>query len=111
MGKQKVVIRLGMVDAKQRSKALKTVVGFNGITSASLDGKEKDQIVVVGDGIDPVTLVKKLRKRMNYAELLSVAPADEKKEEDKLVKAMELIVKGTVAFIASYLKPSYSLHP
>ncbi|EHA8590214.1 hypothetical protein COCNU_scaffold016239G000010 [Cocos nucifera] len=73
-----------MVDEKKRSKALKIVVGLDGVTSASVDGKEKDQIVVVGDGIDSFALVRKLRKRMKYAELLSVAPADEKKEEAKV---------------------------
>ncbi|XP_010942541.1 heavy metal-associated isoprenylated plant protein 16 [Elaeis guineensis] len=90
MGKQKVVIRLSMVDAKKRSKALKIVVGLDGVTSASVDGNEKDQIVVVGDGIDSFALVRKLRKRMKYAELVSVAPEDEKKEEAK-PKDIELI--------------------
>ncbi|XP_026661847.2 heavy metal-associated isoprenylated plant protein 39-like [Phoenix dactylifera] len=94
MGKQKVVIRLGMTDARKVSKALKIVVGFNGVTSASLDSKKKDQIVVGGDGIDPVSLVKRLRKYMKCVELLKVESEDEKEEKDKskdLIKAMELL--------------------
>ncbi|XP_072963473.1 heavy metal-associated isoprenylated plant protein 16-like [Typha angustifolia] len=96
MVKQKIVIKVSMEGGysagylcclmklasmectTKRSKALKIVVGFCGVISASLDGEDK--IVVVGDGVDPVALTRMLRKRMHYAELISV---EEKKDEEK----------------------------
>ncbi|XP_020109108.1 uncharacterized protein LOC109724637 [Ananas comosus] len=80
MVKQKMVLKLSMEDPKKRSKALQIAAGFTGVTSTSLEG---DRIVVVGDGVDPVTLTAALRKRMGYAELISVAVVEEKKEEKK----------------------------
>ncbi|XP_073001745.1 heavy metal-associated isoprenylated plant protein 47-like [Typha latifolia] len=98
MVKQKIVIKVSMEGGysagylcclmklasmectTKRSKALKIVVGFSGVISASLDGEDK--IVVVGDGVDPVALTRMLRKRMHYAELISVGE-EEKKEEKK----------------------------
>lgn len=53
---------------------------MSGIISAEIDG---EKIVVVGDGIDSVTLVVMLRKKMGYAELDSVAAVEEKKEGKK----------------------------
>ncbi|XP_072963293.1 heavy metal-associated isoprenylated plant protein 47-like [Typha angustifolia] len=79
MVKQKIVIKLAMEDAKRRSKALKIVVGFSGVTSTSLEGEDK--IVVIGDGIDSIALTTALRKRMCHAELMSVG--EEKKKEEK----------------------------
>lgn len=49
-----------------------------GVISAKLEG---DKIVVEGDGIDSIALTTTLRKRMGFAELVSVAAMDEKKEE------------------------------
>ncbi|XP_027063248.1 heavy metal-associated isoprenylated plant protein 16 [Coffea arabica] len=81
--KQKVVIRLSMSDEKSRKKAFKTVVGHAGVESTALQGKEKDQIEVVGDGIDAVKLATLLRKNVGYAELVTVSPVGEKKDGDK----------------------------
>lgn len=50
--------------------------------SASIDGAEKNQMVVVGDGVDSVTLTTLLRKRMGFAELVSVITLQEKKAEE-----------------------------
>jgi len=51
-----------------------------GVISAQVDG---ERITVVGDGIDSVALTVMLRKKMGYAELVSVGSAEEKKEEKK----------------------------
>ncbi|KAG6466373.1 hypothetical protein ZIOFF_075866 [Zingiber officinale] len=69
----KVVMRLPTSDAKKRTKALQTASGFPGVVSVSLD---RDRLIVVGEGIDSVTLIVVLRKKMDPVgvELLSVGP-------------------------------------
>ncbi|GFP78736.1 hypothetical protein PHJA_000017100 [Phtheirospermum japonicum] len=66
---------------KCHSKALKIAVGIPGVESVELAGKEKDQVVVIGDGIDSVELTRRLRKKVAHAELVSVGEA--KKEQSK----------------------------
>ncbi|KAK8951164.1 hypothetical protein KSP39_PZI004283 [Platanthera zijinensis] len=39
-----------------------------------------DKIIVVGEGIDSVQLTKLLRKKMGYADFVTVASVEEKKE-------------------------------
>ena len=48
--------------------------------SAALQGQDKDQIVVTGDGVDAVVLTTSLRKGVGHAELVSVSPV---KDGDK----------------------------
>ncbi|KAJ8629710.1 hypothetical protein MRB53_023033 [Persea americana] len=81
--KQKLVVKLNMHDAKGRSKAMKIAVGLPGVISATIEGADKDQIAVVGDGVDSIDLTKLLRKRMGSTELVSVTPMDEKKKEEE----------------------------
>ncbi|XP_078171433.1 heavy metal-associated isoprenylated plant protein 47-like isoform X1 [Carex rostrata] len=81
MTKQKFVVKLSLDDAKKRTKALKTAVTMDGVVSAALDG---DKLVVIGDGTDSVTMTTLLRKKLGYADLISVASAEEKKEEKKV---------------------------
>ncbi|KAL3502941.1 hypothetical protein ACH5RR_037390 [Cinchona calisaya] len=80
--KQKVVIEVYMKDQKSRIKALKTIVGQSGVESTALQGQEKNQIEVIGDGIDAVVLTTLLRKNVGRAVLLSVSPIGDKKEGD-----------------------------
>ncbi|XP_078171434.1 heavy metal-associated isoprenylated plant protein 47-like isoform X2 [Carex rostrata] len=81
MTKQKMVVKLLLGDTKKRKKALKTAVIMDGVVSAALDG---DKLVVIGDGTDSVTMTTLLRKKLGYADLISVASAEEKKEEKKV---------------------------
>ncbi|KAF5746196.1 hypothetical protein HS088_TW06G00363 [Tripterygium wilfordii] len=66
-----------------RSKALQIAVGLPGVEQAALRGTEKDQIEVTGDMIDAVELTKLLRKKVGYANLISVTPVGAKKEDEK----------------------------
>ncbi|KAJ4815713.1 Heavy metal transport/detoxification superfamily protein [Rhynchospora pubera] len=84
MTKQKVVVKLSLDDGKKRTKALKTAVNINGVISVALDG---DKLTVVGDGTDVVNLTTQLRKKLGYADLISVSSGDDKKEEKKENKA------------------------
>lgn len=49
--------------------------------SASLQEKDKNQIEVIGEGIDSVVITRLLRKCLGFAELVSVNPIEEKKKE------------------------------
>ncbi|KAH7684205.1 hypothetical protein IHE45_05G229100 [Dioscorea alata] len=83
MVKQKMVMKLTMEDAKKRSKALKTAVSFSGVISAGLEGEAKDRLVVIGEGVDSISLTIILRKKMGHVELVSVSSYDEKKDGKK----------------------------
>lgn len=78
---QKVIVRVSMADEKSRKKAMRTVVGHYGVVSAALTGNEKNQIEVVGEGIDSVAITTLLRKKVGHAELVSVNPIPVKKDE------------------------------
>ncbi|XXG66941.1 hypothetical protein AAC387_Pa06g0398 [Persea americana] len=82
-GKQKVVLRVPVLDAKSKSRALQTVVRVPGLSSVSVEGADKNLVVVIGEGIDSVGLTKSLRKKLGDAELVTVAPVEEKKPDDK----------------------------
>ncbi|KAL8128211.1 hypothetical protein AgCh_014970 [Apium graveolens] len=78
---QKVLIRVAMVDQKKsRTKAMQIAATVSGVESVSLKGDDKDQIEVIGEGIDTVELTKLLRKKVGGADLLSVGPAKEEKK-------------------------------
>ncbi|XP_078171423.1 heavy metal-associated isoprenylated plant protein 16-like isoform X5 [Carex rostrata] len=78
MTKQKFIVKLSLDDAKKRTKALKTAVTMNGVQSVTVDG---DKLVVTGDGTDAIILTTLLRKKLGYADLISVTSGDEKKEK------------------------------
>ncbi|WOG90202.1 hypothetical protein DCAR_0209445 [Daucus carota subsp. sativus] len=81
-GEKKMVVKLEIYEDKEKTKAMNAVSRLSGVDSISIDMKDK-KLTVVGD-VDPVVLVKKLKK-LCHAELLSVGPAKEpeKKKDDK----------------------------
>ncbi|XP_068636372.1 heavy metal-associated isoprenylated plant protein 16-like [Aristolochia californica] len=91
MMKKKMVIRVYMNDHKTRCKALKIAVSQQGVSSAGVEGADRDQIVLIGEGVDPVDLTRLLRKRLGCAELISVADAEEKKEKKSSITYSEPI--------------------
>ncbi|KAK1556828.1 hypothetical protein Q3G72_013026 [Acer saccharum] len=81
--KNKVVISVTVHSQKCRSKAMQIAVGTSGVESATLKGDDKNQIEVIGDGIDAAEHTRQLRKKFRYAFVESVgaaASSDEKKE-------------------------------
>lgn len=54
-----------------------------GVEAVALKGDEKDQIEVIGEGIDTVELAKSLRKYVGRADVVSVGPFKEEKKEEK----------------------------
>ncbi|EMS63592.1 hypothetical protein TRIUR3_12405 [Triticum urartu] len=78
MLQQKIVLKLALDDERKRRKAFKAAVGMSGVTSAAMEG---EKIIIVGDGVDPITLTTVLRRSLGYAELLSVSSGDDKKKD------------------------------
>ncbi|CAL5344306.1 unnamed protein product [Camellia sinensis] len=71
--KKKIVMKVEMRCQKCRTKALKVAAKAHGVESLMLEGEEKDEVVVIGDGVDAVELVKSLRKKVGNTDILSVA--------------------------------------
>ncbi|THG05751.1 hypothetical protein TEA_000092 [Camellia sinensis var. sinensis] len=67
VSEQKVVIKVSMNGQKSRSKALKKVVGVQGVEAAALQGQDK--IEVTGESMDVIGLTTSLRKKsVGYAD-------------------------------------------
>ncbi|XP_034890185.1 heavy metal-associated isoprenylated plant protein 39 isoform X2 [Populus alba] len=74
------MLKLDMHDEKTKKKAMKTVSGFSGVDSISMDWKDK-KLTVTGD-IDPVNMVNRLRK-FCHVEIVSVGDAKEPEKKKK----------------------------
>ncbi|KAL4618747.1 hypothetical protein ACB092_06G033300 [Castanea dentata] len=86
--KQKIVIKVQVRCDKCRSKAMKVAAATDGVMSVSLQGVDRDQVVVIGERVDAACLTNTLRKKVGYARLETVEevkdkPAGEKKDEKK----------------------------
>ncbi|KAJ7963503.1 Heavy metal-associated domain containing protein [Quillaja saponaria] len=81
--KQKIVIKVQMDGEKCRSKAMKIAAVAQGVSSVSIEGKDNDEVVVVGNEVDSVCLAKMLRKKFRHATIVSVqeVKADGAKED------------------------------
>ncbi|KAJ7963515.1 Heavy metal-associated domain containing protein [Quillaja saponaria] len=75
--KQKIVIEVHMDSEKCRGKAMKIAAVAQGVSSVSIEGNDKDQVVVVGDEVDSVCLAKTLRKKFRHAKIVSVQEVKE----------------------------------
>ncbi|GLT83722.1 hypothetical protein SLE2022_019940 [Rubroshorea leprosula] len=72
MLQKKIVIQVQIKCDKCRTKALKIAAGTDGLNSVAIQGADKNELVVTGDGIDSVALTCTLRKRVGYATIISV---------------------------------------
>ncbi|KAG0449046.1 hypothetical protein HPP92_027529 [Vanilla planifolia] len=80
MAKQKVVFGLPMEDAKIRTKALQCIAKFPGVRLMSIAG---NQLKVEGEGIDPVLMTLKLRKKIRSTQIQTVETDEGKKQVKK----------------------------
>nr|XP_011461590.1 PREDICTED: uncharacterized protein LOC105350640 isoform X1 [Fragaria vesca subsp. vesca] len=72
--KQKIVMEVRFSSEKRKT--------LQGVSNVSVEA-DKDQIVVIGVGIDSVCLAKSLRKKLKYAVIVSVEEVKPKEEEKK----------------------------
>ncbi|XP_048569396.1 disease resistance protein Pik-1-like [Triticum urartu] len=94
---QRIVIAVQMASSRCRSKALALVAATPGVDSVALAGDAKDQVVVVGHGVDSAKLTSALRRKVGHAQLLQVG--DVKKEDPK---------KPAAAVVEHYPHSGYS---
>ncbi|XP_052143542.1 disease resistance protein Pik-1-like isoform X1 [Oryza glaberrima] len=102
----KIVIKVNMASDKCRSKAMALVASTSGVDSVALAGDSKDQVVVVGDGVDSIKLTTALRKKVGHATLMTVGEV--KKEEKKPEPAA--VPAAVVEYPWSY-HPAYAYAP
>ncbi|KAK4414442.1 Disease resistance protein RGA5 [Sesamum alatum] len=86
--KQKIVIKLGNGGNRYSSKAMKIAAGVSGVESMTLLGENKDRIMVIGAGIDAVSLTKCMRKKLGSAELISLIPIGNNETEEEKIEAI-----------------------
>ncbi|KAK4575551.1 hypothetical protein RGQ29_026488 [Quercus rubra] len=70
--KQKIVIKVRNDCDKCTRKAMKIASKANGVNSVAIEGSDRDQLVVIGEGVDSANLTCSLRKKLCYAALWSV---------------------------------------
>ena len=56
-------------------------IDFTGVISVAVEGADKEQLVVIGEGVDSANLTCSLRKKLCYATLLGVEEVKEKDQE------------------------------
>ncbi|VAH33243.1 unnamed protein product [Triticum turgidum subsp. durum] len=101
---------------KSRSKALTLAARAAGVTSMGITGDARDQLEVVGDGVDPVCLVSCLRKKLGHAQIIKVEevkkPEEKKKEDPKPPAPMPVPVHPPPYFYppSSYYPHQYPPH-
>uniref|UniRef100_A0ACD5USB7 Uncharacterized protein n=1 Tax=Avena sativa TaxID=4498 RepID=A0ACD5USB7_AVESA len=81
--KQKIVIKVSMSCDRSRSKAMSMAARTAGVTSMGITGDARDQLEVVGEGVDPVCLVSCLRKKLGVAHIVQVEEVKDPKPEEK----------------------------
>ena len=103
---QKIVIRVCMCCDKCRSKAMALAAATCGVDSVELDGKYRDEVVVVGEGVDSVKLTRALRKKVGHADLLHVSEVGIKKGQQEAVGHRGAIQPAAVGQPAAAIQPA-----
>ncbi|EEF29346.1 heavy metal-associated isoprenylated plant protein 47 [Ricinus communis] len=81
--KKKIVIKVSTCCEKCRTKAMQTAAVADGVNSVALEGDDKDKLVVIGEMVDAACLTKALRKKINYAEIVTVEEVKPKPDQQK----------------------------
>ncbi|KAG2273138.1 hypothetical protein Bca4012_085944 [Brassica carinata] len=70
--KQTMVLKVHMSCEKYRTKAMKIVVGTNGVTGVRLE-KDQEKLTVEGERVDIVALAQTLSKKVGSTEIIKVS--------------------------------------
>jgi hypothetical protein len=109
---QKIVIRVSMSCDKSRAKALSMAARAAGVASMGITGDARDQLEVVGEGVDPVCLVSCLRKKLGSAHIVKVEEVKDSKPEDKKKEDPKPVVPVQYSPPPHcFLGPGYYHHP
>ncbi|KAM5585322.1 heavy metal-associated isoprenylated plant protein 47-like [Rosa sericea] len=87
--KQKITIEANIWCDKCRSKAMKIAAVEDGVKSVAFKGERSDQIEISGDDVDAAGLTGLLRKKLGYANLLSLEEITEKKVDKEEKKTSQ----------------------
>ncbi|KAE9464894.1 hypothetical protein C3L33_03215, partial [Rhododendron williamsianum] len=81
MAQRKVVLKvMTMADDKTKQKAIEAAADIYGVDSIAADLKDQ-KLTIIGE-MDPVAVVKKLKK-VGKVDIISIGPAKEEKKEEK----------------------------
>ncbi|XP_022877010.1 heavy metal-associated isoprenylated plant protein 47-like, partial [Olea europaea var. sylvestris] len=61
---QRISIKVQFKCDKCRPTAMKIAAGTSGVVSVAIEGEKKDQVVVLGEGVDAAALTSLLRKKV-----------------------------------------------
>ncbi|KAG9448779.1 hypothetical protein H6P81_008744 [Aristolochia fimbriata] len=79
--------RTRIIGERVISKAIRVAGRVSGVQSVSIDGKEKDHLEIIGDGVDVGKLTRTIQRKMGFAQVITVSVMEaqngEKKEEEK----------------------------
>ncbi|XP_022683729.1 heavy metal-associated isoprenylated plant protein 47-like [Setaria italica] len=104
---------------KSRSKALGLVASTHGVQSVAIEGRERNHLVVVGDGLDAVSLTSYLRKKVGSAQIVQVevlgAGAAAEKTKPPATTTTSVLAAGSQQWQPRYYSGYYSrpaaVHP
>ncbi|KAI4306192.1 hypothetical protein L6164_029488 [Bauhinia variegata] len=69
---QRIVIEVPLISDKRRSKAMEIAAVAKGVKSVAIQKEDADQLVIIGEGVDAAKVTKRLRRKLKYADLVSV---------------------------------------
>ncbi|KAK7299957.1 hypothetical protein RJT34_10788 [Clitoria ternatea] len=70
--KQKIIIEVPLHCSRCRKKIMAICTTADGVASVSFQREGKDGVMIKGEGVDAAGLTACLRKKVKYAELVSV---------------------------------------
>uniref|UniRef100_A0A0E0DF44 HMA domain-containing protein n=1 Tax=Oryza meridionalis TaxID=40149 RepID=A0A0E0DF44_9ORYZ len=73
---KEIIIRMRPDSDKCHQKALKVAAAVSGVESVTVAGRDRDLLLVIGDGVDESKLTKKLRREVGEAEILELRTLD-----------------------------------
>ncbi|XP_015691951.1 uncharacterized protein LOC107304097 isoform X2 [Oryza brachyantha] len=106
---KEIIIRMRPDSDQCHRKALKVAAAVSGVESVTVTGRDRDLLLVIGDGVDESKLTKKLRREVGEAEILELRTLDAGGGREAAAAALQLLTTagikggggGAVAFARS----------